>query len=151
MSNKSRILIYIQFSSFVFFAIAGSLFTRDFWLILQIIGLGLGAWGVLAMRMGNFNIQPEVKTNAVMVSRGPYKIIRNPMYAGLLLFFGVSVFMNFDFNNLLYSYIRLSIFILLTTVLIMKIYMEETFLTNKFGEGYTEFKEKTYRLIPFVY
>ena len=151
MSNKSRILIYIQFSSFVFFAIAGSLFTRDFWLILQTIGLGLGAWGVLAMRMGNFNIQPEVKTNAVMVSRGPYKIIRNPMYAGLLLFFGISVFVNFNLDYLSHSLVRLFVFIFLTTVLIMKIHMEETFLTNKFGEGYITFKENTYRLIPFIY
>jgi protein-S-isoprenylcysteine O-methyltransferase Ste14 len=151
MSNKSQILVLIQFSSFAFFAIAGSLFTRDFWLILQLIGLGLGGWGVLAMKMGNFNIQPEVKTNAVMVSSGPYKIIRNPMYSGLLLFFGISVFGNFDFDNLTYSFIRLSVFILLTAVLIMKIYMEEAFLTRKFGTKYTIFKEKTYRLIPFIY
>ncbi len=151
MSNKSQILVLIQFSSFAFFAIAGSLFTRDFWLILQLIGLGLGGWGVLAMKMGNFNIQPEVKTNAIMVSSGPYKIIRNPMYSGLLLFFGISVFGNFDFDNLTYSFIRLSVFILLTAVLIMKIYMEEAFLTRKFGTKYTTFKEKTYRLIPFIY
>ena len=151
MSKKSQILVFIQFSSFAFFAIAGKLFTTNYWLALQLIGLGIGAWGVLAMKMGNFNIQPEVKTSAKMVSKGPYKIIRNPMYSGLLLFFGISVFINFDVKNLIFSILRLSIFLILTIVLMMKINMEEQFLTDKFGDDYTNFKENTYRLIPFIY
>ena len=151
MSNKSKILVFIQFSSFAFFTIAGHLFTQNFWFVFQIFGLIIGLWGVLIMKLGNFNIQPEVKVQAVMVSSGPYKIIRNPMYSGLILFFGVSVFVNFDFDKLLFSLLRLFIFLLLTIVLLMKIKMEEQFLTDKFGVDYLDFKEKTYRLIPFVY
>jgi len=151
MSNKSRILVYIQFSSFAFFALVGSLFTNKFWLILQLSGLLLGFWGVLAMKMGNFNIQPEVKNSAIMVSRGPYKWIRNPMYSGLILFFGLSVFVNFDFEYLLFSVLRVLVFMLLTTVLFLKITMEEKFLSEKFGENYVQYKMKTKRLIPFLF
>ena len=144
MSNKSKILVIIQFASFLFFALAGSLFGSGLLLGLQFAGLLLGLWGVIAMKMGNFNIQPEVKSIAKMVESGPYKIIRNPMYSGLILFFGVSILAN-------YSFLRFSVFIALTIVLVMKIYMEESFLEKRFGKTYTNYKKNTFRLIPFVF
>ena len=151
MSTKSRILVYIQFSCFAFFAFAGNLFITNYWLALQLFGLVLGIWGVLVMKLNNFNIQPEVKSKAVLISKGPYRIIRNPMYAGLLLFFGISVILNFNFNKILFSTIRFSIFLLLTFVLILKIGMEEKFLKTKFGSNYLTYKKKTYRLIPYIF
>jgi len=117
---------------------------KNFWLIVQIIGFIISLWGVLAMKLGNFNIQPEVKLTAHFVAKGPYKIIRNPMYTGLILFFGASVISN-------YSSLHLSVFTILVIVLLEKIKMEEKFLGKRFGEIYLEYKEKTYRLIPVLY
>jgi len=144
MSKKSLLLLIIQFSSFAFFGLSGGLFAKGILVFLQILGLALGLWGILAMKMGNFNIQPEVKHTAVFVSHGPYRILRNPMYSGLILFFGVSVFYN-------YSILRLGILLALIIVLLLKIFMEEQFLTKKFGEQYTIYKRRTYRLIPYIY
>ena len=96
------------------------------------------------MKIGNFNIQPEVKANALFRNNGFYKIIRNPMYTGIILFFIASIISNF-------SYLRLSILTVLIIVLIEKIKLEEKFLSEKFGEIYLEYKKKTYRLIPFFY
>ena len=96
------------------------------------------------MKLGNFNVQPEVKSTAKMVSKGPYKIIRNPMYTGLLIFFSVTVISKFTF-------VRLGVFAILTVVLLLKIFMEEKFLEQKFRETYLNYKSNTYRLIPFVY
>ncbi len=144
MSKKSLILVIFQFSCFTFFALNGNLFAKGSLLIFQIIGLGIGLWGVLVMKLSNLNIQPEVKQTAVFISNGPYKFIRNPMYTGLLIFFGISVFTNF-------SYLRLSILIVLTIVLLMKIFMEEQFLNERFEKEYLDYKKKTYRLIPFIY
>ena len=144
MSKKSLILVIIQFSSFLFFGLVGNLFATKHLLALQIAGLIIGIWGIVVMKLGHFNIQPEVKNQAQLVLTGPYKIIRNPMYLGLLMFFGLSLFSKFD-------YLRLFVFLILTTVLILKIVMEETFLTKRFGEVYLNYKKKTYRLIPFVF
>ncbi len=144
MSKKSLILVIIQFSSFIFFALLGNMFASGFLLLLQFIGLTISLWGVLVMRLGNFNVQPEVKNIANLVISGPYKMIRNPMYSGLLLFFGIATFVNF-------TWLRLLIFIVLSLSLILKIIMEEDFLTEKFGKEYRVYKKKTYRLIPFLF
>lgn len=144
MSKRSLILVIIQFSSFAYFLFSGKFIAKDFWLFVQIIGFVISLWGVLAMQLGNFNIQPEVKPTAHFVNKGPYKIIRNPMYTGLILFFGATVVSN-------YSLIHLLIFVILVIVFLKKIQMEEKFLYLKFGSQYLHYLKNTYRLIPLVY
>ena len=144
MSKKSLILVIIQFSSFAYFLFSGRFIAKNYWIIIQIIGFVISLWGILAMKIGNFNVQPEVKSTAHFVSNGPYKYIRNPMYSGLILFFGAVVISN-------YSLLHLTIFIILIIVFMEKIKMEEAFLSIKFGQKYLEYKEKTFRLVPALY
>ncbi len=144
MSKRSFILIIIQFGSFAFFLFSKNLIAYDVWIVFQIIGFILSSWGVLAMKIGNFNVQPEVKLNAFFRNNGPYRIIRNPMYTGLILFFSASIISN-------YSNLRLAVLTVLIIVFLEKIKLEEQFLSERFGEVYLAYKKKTYRLIPFVY
>ena len=144
MSKKSLILVIIQFSSFAYFLFSGRFMAKNYWVIIQIIGFIISLWGILAMKLGNFNIQPEVKPTAHFVSNGPYKFIRNPMYSGLILFFGAAVISN-------YSLLHTAVFIILIIVFIEKIKMEEGFLSIKFGDQYTNYLSNTYRLIPLIY
>ena len=144
MSKRSLILVIIQFSSFAYFLFSGRFMAKNFLFVVQIIGFIISLWGILAMKLGNFNIQPEVKVNAHFVSNGPYRIVRNPMYTGLILFFGAAVISN-------YSAIHFGVFTILVIVLIEKIKMEEKFLSVKFGDIYLKYKEKTYRLIPVLF
>ncbi len=145
MSTKSLILVIIQFSSFAFFAYDGFMAKQGTPLFyIQLFAFLFSIWGVLAMRIGNFNIQPEVKNTATIVTSGPYKLVRNPMYSGIILFFGISVIVQFN-------YLRLFVFLVLVVVLLMKISMEEGFMERKFGDVYLEYKRSSARLIPFVY
>lgn len=49
------------------------------------LSIGLGLWALSANRIGNFNIQPLPKAGGHLVTTGPYRWIRHPMYTAFLL------------------------------------------------------------------
>ena len=54
------------------------------WALLALSG-GLGGWTLLHNRMGNFNVHPEPKASGVLITSGPYRLMRHPMYTTVLL------------------------------------------------------------------
>lgn len=144
MSKRSQVLVFLQFACFAYFIFDSTLLANNYLITIQFIGFVILIWGVIVMRIRYFNVQPEVKINANLVTKGPYKIIRNPMYLGLILFFTASIISNFSFFNL-------GVLIILIIVLISKIGMEEDLLSERFGKEYENYKKKTYRLIPYIY
>jgi protein-S-isoprenylcysteine O-methyltransferase Ste14 len=144
MSSKSAILIFLQFACFAYFIFYEDLLVNNTLITIQIIGFTLSIWAIIIMRIGNFNVQPEVKINAIFITKGPYKLIRNPMYSGLILFFSANIISDFSFFSL-------AVFIILIVVFLTKIAMEEDFLNDKFGAQYVKYKKITYRLVPYIY
>jgi protein-S-isoprenylcysteine O-methyltransferase Ste14 len=53
--------------------------------ILLVAGGAVGLWALSANRPGNFNIRPEPKQGGRLVTRGPYRWVRHPMYLAVLL------------------------------------------------------------------
>ena len=96
------------------------------------------------MGIGKFNAQPEVRMNARLIKVGPYTKIRNPMYAGLLLFFGAGVLSHFNWQGLM-------AWLSLVVIFAMKISDEEKFLAERFGSKYTDYFKSTYRMIPYLF
>lgn len=112
-------------------------------LCVQLLGVFIALWGVYNIRIGNFNIQPEVKSD-VLVTKGIFNILRNPMYTGILLVFLPVVIRN-D-HPFLWIY-----YVLLFIVLILKIYKEEALLDEKFGQSYSVYKSRTWRILPYIF
>lgn len=116
---------------------------NPFILAMQIIAILIGLWAVLTMHLGHFNIVPDPKPETEIVSNGPYRFIRHPMYLSILLFFLPLVLRYPD-------WIALSFYIALILTLLLKLTYEEHRLIEVFPE-YLEYRQRSKRLIPFLF
>src|ERR1017187_3897576 len=104
---------------------------------------GLGVWGPAPKRAGNFNIRPEPKASGRLVTGGPYRFMRNPMYSALLLFAAAEVVAYGDMW-------KIACWFALALVLLAKAMLEERGLRAHFP-GYTEYAKRVRRFIPGVF
>ena len=144
MSVRSKILLALQFACFGYFLLYQEILASGVFILLQFFGFLLCLWSIAVMGIGNFNAQPEVKPRARLVKIGPYTRIRNPMYTGLLLFFGAGLISNFNWQGL-------AAWVSLALIFLLKIADEEKYLTERFGVSYKEYVSTTYRMIPYLF
>jgi protein-S-isoprenylcysteine O-methyltransferase Ste14 len=103
----------------------------------------LGLWTLAHNRPGNFNIRPEPKASARLVTGGPYRYMRNPMYSAVLLFAAAEVLAYRDLWKIL-------CWIALALVLLAKVMLEERYLRAVFP-GYAAYAKRVKRFIPGVF
>lgn len=137
-------LVALQFVALGILALTGPVIARNpFWLALEVAGLALGLWALWSMRDSLPNITPDVRAHATLVRRGPYRWIRHPMYA-MLIVAGAAVVLNAP------SAQRWVVWALLVAVLLVKIRYEERLLSAHFSD-YTAYQQASKRLIPYIY
>lgn len=112
-------------------------------LALLACSLGLGTWTLLHNRPGNFNIRPEPKAAARLVTSGPYRHMRNPMYSAVLLFAAAEVVAYRDAW-------KIACWCALALVLLAKALLEERGLRAQFA-GYADYARRVRRFIPGVF
>jgi protein-S-isoprenylcysteine O-methyltransferase Ste14 len=79
-----------------------------------------------------------------LVRRGPYRLVRHPMYtAALSISLGLAC--------LIPSWVFLSVFGIYLALILPLISMEEEGLRKIYGAQYGAYQQKTKRLVPFVY
>jgi protein-S-isoprenylcysteine O-methyltransferase len=80
----------------------------------------------------------------MVIAAGPYRYVRHPSYAGLLLaFLGLGVF----FGN----WLSLGVLMIpITLAVIHRIRLEESMLVSALGPAYNAYCARTKRLIPGV-
>lgn len=141
---KSYILVAIQLTCIGIIALTGNIIPKNMVsLALGIVGIILGLWAIVVMELGRFNITPDVHRNSRMVSKGPYKYIRHPMYASVLI---VTLAWILDY----FTIPRLIIWVVLIFDLIIKLKYEEKLLENRYKE-YQDYRKSTKNLIPFIF
>ena len=137
-------LVLLQFLFIGLILVTSPLFHLQWWVIMFIIlGIGLGLYAIQTIRLGNFNISPQVKLNGKLIAHGPYRFIRHPMYTAILLTCWPLVVGHF-------SYLRLGLVLGLTLVLVVKLHIEEQYLKQAFP-AYLEYTTTSKKLIPFIY
>ncbi len=141
---KAFLLFFIQYLSLVLLIVTGPVFpgSSPLW-IFYIAGWILGLWSILAMGIGNINAGPDPLPEGRLVSRGPYAVIRHPMYAAILLVFTPLLFDHFTIP-------RLFIMMVLIINLLLKIRYEEKQMNLSYCNKYREYSAGTWQLIPYV-
>jgi protein-S-isoprenylcysteine O-methyltransferase Ste14 len=106
-------------------------------------GLAVGAWALSANRPGNFNVRPEPKTGGQLVTGGPYRFVRHPMYlAVLLVALGCCVGYGTSW--------RWGALAGLGLVLAIKARVEERALTA-LHPGYADYARRSKRIVPLLW
>jgi len=138
------ILTLIQYISLIAFLIMTPYIAKGImWQIIELFGVVIGVWAIVVMKSSKINLAPQPRANAHLVTQGPYKIIRHPMYLAIILTLTPLIVTHYDQT-------RAIILGILFVNLIFKLLFEEGLLKAYF-EGYSEYMKKSWRLIPWVF
>ncbi|HXG00211.1 MAG TPA: methyltransferase [Bacteroidota bacterium] len=111
--------------------------------IVEAVGGLLGLWAILTVGLTRVRIWPEVGEHARLIMHGPYRLLRHPMYTSVLL---VTLILVANAPSLF----RWATWCALVVVLVLKLLHEERLLAQAFPE-YRPYREKTWRLLPFLW
>lgn len=114
-----------------------------------VVGIGLVTAGGLLTLAGVFGLGknltplPRPRENATLVQTGPYRIVRHPIYSGLIMMVWGWAIYNHDWLLIGYAVLTFIFFDL-------KSRREERWLKDKFAE-YAAYQSRVRKLIPFMY
>jgi protein-S-isoprenylcysteine O-methyltransferase Ste14 len=111
-------------------------------LSLFLVGLLLAVWARLYLGK-NWGMPMTQKQDPELVTSGPYRYIRHPIYTGILLAMLGS--------SLASSLFWLTIFAISGIYFIYSAVMEEKLMTKQFPKAYPSYKTKTKMLVPFIF
>lgn len=147
INNKpitSYLLVVLQLSSLGLLTFIGPLPAHTIvGIVSQLIGLLLAFWAVYEMRISRLSVLPDLQAGSSLVTSGPYKIIRHPMYTSLFLVYTPLTLETPSFYKYLF-------FCLLAVVLFAKITYEEKQLAQNFPE-FKNYQNNSYILLPFIW
>ncbi|MGE3820757.1 MAG: isoprenylcysteine carboxylmethyltransferase family protein [Isosphaeraceae bacterium] len=108
------------------------------------LGLGLSVWAMATNRFFSPVVRHQTERGHHVVSSGPYRLVRHPGYAGLIL-------SAFSGGVAMGSWWSLAPLLPILWILIWRIRMEERFLREKL-DGYDSYADRVrYRLCPGVW
>ncbi|MBM0064847.1 methyltransferase family protein [Alkalicoccobacillus gibsonii] len=121
-----------------------SLFLQWISLFLYGTGIFLRYWSMLVLKQ-EFTRHVHVSPSKMLVSHGPYHLVRHPLYSGLLLcMIGISFYLAFWIG------VAATILLVLQSIL-YRIKLEEKMLENVLGSQYIHWKTKRWILLPWIY
>jgi protein-S-isoprenylcysteine O-methyltransferase Ste14 len=110
--------------------------------ILCICGLGFCFWA-RAVLGGNWSGTVTLKENHELIVRGPYRLVRHPIYTGLLAMVIATVMQQGHIAGIIGL-------ILVFVSLWIKLGEEEELMRKQFPDQYAAYGEQVKRIIPFV-
>ena len=124
-------------------AVTGKLFsTSPFVTSLQGVALLLFLWARVTFGRRSYHVMAH-PTEGGLVTNGPYRYIRHPIYSAICLFTWAGVGAHWSWGSALCGGLILG-----STV--VRIYCEEVLVEARYPE-YSQYRATTWRMIPYVY
>jgi protein-S-isoprenylcysteine O-methyltransferase Ste14 len=145
--------MYLKIASLIAFmvAVAGAVYlytnqfifsTNPIAIAIQVIAAAVMIWARLTFGIRSFNASANT-TKGELITTGPYRWIRHPIYASIIWFFAASL--------IAFPFIEVAIAVLIITAgLFVRMLLEEKSLSVTY-DGYAEYCRKTKRIIPFIF
>ncbi len=111
-------------------------------IFLFVLGLGFAIWARLHIGR-NWGTPMSQKTEPELVTSGPYRLVRHPIYSGILVAgVGTATGLNWSW---------LTVVCLVGIYFVYSAIVEERFLTERFPDAYPEYKRTSRMLVPFIF
>lgn len=111
--------------------------------LMFVTGLVISVWAQVTMNT-NYSWTLEIREGHTLVETGLYRYVRHPIYLGSFIrLIAIPVFTS-SLPGFLLSLLSLP-------VLNYRIGIEEGMLVEEFGEEYERYRERTWRLFPYIY
>lgn len=111
-------------------------------LSISFLGLIIACWSRYVLGK-NWSLSVQKKEKHELIKVGTYKIVRHPIYTGILFIFIGNTFIVGDYRGIIAVVI---VFISFW----FKLIKEEKWLTEIFGNEYQDYKKQTKAIVPFV-
>jgi len=112
--------------------------------VLFVAGLILRWWAIITLGRF-FTVDVTIEKDHELVERGPFRMVRHPSYAGVLLAF-------VGFALTLRNWAALLVVLLpIGAAFIHRMNVEEDALLRALGPGYADYMKRAKRLVPFIY
>lgn len=109
---------------------------------LTLIGLAFACWARVVLGQ-NWSGTAQLKQDHELIVRGPYSLVRHPIYTGLLLaYFGTGLAIG-EWRTLLGT-------ALVAIAFWCKLRLEERWLCELFGDPYRQYMQRVKALVPWV-
>ena len=128
-------------------ALKGHSAISDSWLqgiglALFVLGLALAVWARVYLGR-NWGMPMSQKADPELVTTGPYRSIRHPIYSGIIVaMIGTTIAVS------LYWLVAVA---LIGTYFIYSAIVEERFMAGRFPDSYPQYKRSTKMLIPLIF
>ena len=111
---------------------------------LTLFGLGLGFATRARLHIGrNWGTPMSEKDEPELVTSGPYRIVRHPIYTGIVVAaVGTAVAL---------SWLWLAVVVLMAGYFVYAAVVEERYLTAQFPDAFPAYWRSTWMLVPFVF
>jgi protein-S-isoprenylcysteine O-methyltransferase Ste14 len=110
---------------------------------IALVSVTFAIWAILTLGT-QWSIQAQLKANHQLVTTGPYRFVRHPIYTS---FFGLLIATGLVFSDSKRLAIGIVLYFICTTI---RIRSEESLLRQEFGATFDTYARNTPAVLPFV-